>query len=101
MTSSALADDVRRELVPLVEALLRELSQVEPRAAEFFDRIHRHLIGAREEIDLGDAFLDLSTAAFVLEGETLSPAAFALVDALLAKAQELATALSASRETSH
>ncbi len=97
--SSILADDVRRELLPLVERIQQELEGGDPRALEFFARIQQHLVQASSEEHLADAFMDLSTAAFVLEGVDWPPMALLLVDTLLARAQDVAATLSAGTTT--
>lgn len=99
--STVLADDVRRELLPLVERVQRELEGGDPDALTFFERIRRHLEQATTEEHLADAFMDLSTAAFVLDGVEWPPGAMLFVDMLLARAQDIASTLSAASTTSH
>ncbi len=97
--TSVLADDVRRELLPLLERIHAELEGGDPRALTFFGRIRQHLEQATGEEHLADAFMDLSTAAFVLEGVDWPPMTLMLVDTLLARAQDIAATLSAGTST--
>jgi hypothetical protein len=90
----------RAELVPTLQAL-SELANEEGMRdqATFFRRIESALENAREEEDLADPFIELSTSAF--RGFSFSPAGALLLDRVLELAHRLSTTLSASTDDEH
>ena len=88
----------REEMLPLLDAILALIEGEAPEVHRFFSRIHAGLSSCKEEEDLAMVFMDLSTAAFVLDQGTIPIAAFPLIDRVLAEAQLLSTTLSAGSD---
>lgn len=93
-----MVQQVRAELVPLLDAIARQESVVaSPGAADFFRRVAATIAEAREVDDLGGPFMELATTAF--RGFVLDPHATLLVDQLLERAQLYALLFSSQGET--
>lgn len=93
-------DDVVASLKPAISDLAEylEITQ-QPQALAFFQGVQRHLEAVREEDDLLELFMILSTTAF--QGFTLDPFAAMMADRVLAEAQQVAHAFSADDDQVH
>ena len=85
---------VKTELLPRTEALVAHLEAYgNPDALRFFEAISHHLANIRQEDDIAEVFMALSTAAF--QGFVLDPKSSVLADDILMRAGRLAHTLSA------
>jgi hypothetical protein len=91
---------VKATLSPRLDALVQYLGDVgDIRAAAFFSEIAAALKAAREEGELLEVFLALSTTAF--QGFQFDPAAAADVDEILAYAEQVSHTFAASENVLH
>lgn len=88
---------VREQLVPLVDALVLQLeTEADPQSAEWFRAVGANLARADCEEDLILIFIEqLGPTGPLADAAGFSPVARLQLDALLAKAQEIAFAFSA------
>ena len=91
-------EDARESMLPILDALLALLEGEDPSIEAFFSRIHANLSRCQEEEDLAMVFMDLSTAAFVLDQSAIPLPAYPLIDRVLAEAQMMSATLSATSE---
>ena len=95
-------DEVAAELGGRIDAILVALGpDPHPVAVAFFERIRRRLTSGHVEEHLAEAFMDLSMAAFELQGLALPPLVMFQLDQLLERAQEVAATLSADPSQAH
>lgn len=93
-----MVEQVRTEMLPLLDEIARQESVVaSPGATDFFRRVAATIAEAREVDDLGGPFMELATTAF--RGFVLDPHATVLIDQLLERAQLYAVLFSSQGET--
>ena len=93
-------DNVVASLKPAIAELTMYLEMSEqPQALEFFNAVQQQLASVREEDDLLELFMILSTTAF--QGFTLDPFAAMMADRVLAEAQQVAHTFSADSGQMH
>jgi hypothetical protein len=93
-------ETVRAELEPKLDTLLMYLESVhDTRAHEFFSSIHNNLLSVEGEEQLLELFIQLSMTAF--QPFELDPVAVLLTDEILAYAEQISDAFSASANVSH
>lgn len=92
--------DITGNIRPNLQQLVDYLEQVgDPQPLGFFRSMLEHLDKVTEEDELLELFMLLSTTAF--QGFVLDPMAALMADRILAYAQEVSHAFSASEKTSH
>jgi hypothetical protein len=82
------------DITKRIDDVLDVLGDREPSASLFFLELQRALAGAREEEDLINVFIAMSTTAF--QGFQFPPDSLAPIDALLADAERIAFTFTAS-----
>jgi hypothetical protein len=90
-------DQVRTEILPLLDEIARQESVIASRGgSDFFLRVRDAIAAARDVDDLGGPFMELATTAF--RGFVLDAQATVLVDQLLERAQLYALLFSSRGE---
>ena len=84
-------DYAKREISPLLGRLAEMTEASAPEQHAYFLQLHRHIDGAALPEDLLEAFVNLSTAAFL--GFIYDPEVEAVLDHVLELAQDLSEAL--------
>ncbi len=93
-------DTVKDHLRPRLEALIEYLNENnEVAAASFFTNILVILVGLEHEEELLALFIELSTTAF--QGFLFDETSWAMTDEVLAYAEQVAHAFTASEDESH
>jgi hypothetical protein len=93
---------IKRELGPLLDALLEQLVIDQNRDAErFFARIATSIAHAAEADDLAGPFMELTLSAPVAHQTACSLEAVAILDELLGSAQSIALTLSAPSQVAN
>jgi len=84
------------DLTKRIDAVLMALGDLEPAASVFFLELRHALSEARDEADLINSFIALSTTAF--QGFEFPPRSLAAIDQLLADAERIAFTFTADGE---
>ena len=93
-------DTVKAELRPKLERLIGYLSDTnEVMAASFFTNILVGLVNVKEEEQLLELFIELSTTAF--QGFLFDEESWALTDDVLMYAEQVAQTFTASQDSAH
>ena len=89
-------DSVKAHLGPRIEGLVAYLGETGQREAQnFFSRLEHYLTSLTEEEELLELFIQLSMTAF--QGFQLDPVSAAVVDDILAYAEQTSHTFSADR----
>ncbi|MEM7015859.1 MAG: hypothetical protein AAF512_00810 [Pseudomonadota bacterium] len=93
-------ETVKQELAPLLDRLLLLLQEENnDTGCMFFENVAANLANAQAEEDLIILFIEhLSASAFIVHQSPFQPAALAVLDELLQKAESLALTFSVSAE---
>lgn len=85
------------DLTMRIDAVLAAIGELDPTASVFFLKLRRSLVAARDEVDLINTFIVLSTTAF--QGFDFPPRSLVVIDELLADAERIAFTFTAGGET--
>jgi hypothetical protein len=87
---------VKLQLLPMLQELLAMLEEGEhEKPHRFFAEIAWKIDEARTEADLMQPFMRLAASAYIVQDAVLEPHVLALIDRILASAQQIAFTLSA------